>query len=324
MTTTLTPRGRKSKFRLNYETTFATNPGTGSVEINTYASEIKPGVTLPDDDVLGAGFANSRPAGPPLPDVTATATLPLDLNQIGHALKLALGAATVTGNATKTHTFTSGAEQLPTVSLERENINGSSYEGAVGGAVKSVKISFGPKAGYNQVEVQFAAAKYVEPYGSTAMAAPVVETLVARVPNNVGNLSIDGSLASAVMSGDVTITNDLVTDHNVNDAGAVSEIAIDGGCSAVMTATARYKDDVLRGLGALGGNPLPGVHDVSIGFPLGANLTLTVRMQQTRFETPSVAFSNGKSTTVSLSGRGEVGASTPMVSAVLVNAHAAY
>src|SRR5579862_3025106 len=123
MTTSLIPRGRQTKLRGAWETTYGTNPGASFFELNPYTAELTRTRPLEPDDILGAGFANSmdaRPAAPSPEDGAGKLKVPLDLGQIGFWLGAGLGRVTATGTTPKTHSFVSGVTTLPSLSLERD------------------------------------------------------------------------------------------------------------------------------------------------------------------------------------------------------------
>ena len=73
---------------------------------------------LQADKLLGQG----RDAVAPIMDVITVdgeVEVPVDVNNIGHWLKLVFGAPTTTGTTPKTHTFSSGGWGLPSMTLEQ-------------------------------------------------------------------------------------------------------------------------------------------------------------------------------------------------------------
>jgi Phage tail tube protein len=327
MPTTALPRGRKTRNRLVFETTFKVNPGSGTTEFHAYALTIKPNRPLVDDDVIGAGYANSvdsRPAAPSVSDPTVSLSVPLDIGQIGWWLGGALGRVSASGSTVKTHVFTTGNEVLPTMSLEQEFAAASQYAGAGGVTIKSLKFNFGPGPGYQQVDIEAMAGTYIEPYNATAMGSPTVETLVARAAKSVGSVSLGGTQAGDIISGDVTVSNDLAGERYLGDGADVSQIAIDGGVSVAVNVSARFRTDTLRTLGNVGAGVVPPVGNVSINYVVGANLTLTLFMPNVRWEPVAAPVTNGKSVTMSLTGRAELDATNPALTATLVNGHASY
>ncbi len=326
MPTTSLPRGRRTRMRLAFEVTTDVNPGANAAELNPYTITITPVRPLQDDDVLGAGFANdvdSRAAAPSVQDPTWKADVPLDLGQVGYWLGATLGRVSATGNTTKTHVFTSGQAVIPTMSLEEEYVTAAQYDGLLGAAVTSLKIPFGPAAGYQMLSLAGIGCTYVEPYAATAMGTPTVEPLSSRVPKSVGILKIGGTQVGSVISGDVTISAVIDKDRYVGDADHVSLLALDS-LSAQVTLSVRYNTDALRSQGVVGNGTIPTATAVEIDYSLGGNLSLGVLMPNVRWEPVAAPVANGKTITLSMVGRAEGNATAPMLTATLVNAHASY
>ena len=328
MSTTVLPRGRQQKLRLAWESTFATNPGTGFNELNPYTTAFNRSRALEADDVLGGGFANlvdGRPAAPTIEDATGKINVPLDLAQIGWWLAAALGRVSATGTTTKTHAFVSGNTSIPSLCLEREMVAAAQYEGMLGGVIKSMKFPIGAGKGYGAVDMDLIASRILEPYTTTAAGTPsTADTPPSnRVPKSVGILKIAGTQVGQVISGDMTLTNGITLDRYIGDAAYPSTAVLESQDVAVSL-SARYNTDALRAYGALGSGILPSVQEVDFVYSLGASLSLTLSCMNCRFEPVDLDVQNGKTITVAMKGRGEVGASGPMLQATLVNAHASY
>ncbi|WP_137179212.1 phage tail tube protein [Roseomonas sp. AR75] len=101
---------------------------------------------LLDADVLGVG--NGRdPAAPFLDTVTVQGqvVVPVDLNNIGHWLRLLLGPPTTTGTSPNfVHTFTSGAPALPSNAIEIGYPDVPSYDLCTGVRADTLEIDFSP------------------------------------------------------------------------------------------------------------------------------------------------------------------------------------
>ncbi|WP_270933384.1 phage tail tube protein [Falsiroseomonas oryzae] len=101
---------------------------------------------LLDADVLGVG--NGRdPAAPFLDTVTVQGqvVVPVDLNNIGHWLRLLLGPPITTGTSPNfTHSFGSGAAMLPSNSIEICYPDVPSYDLCTGVRADTLEIDFSP------------------------------------------------------------------------------------------------------------------------------------------------------------------------------------
>ena len=323
MSTTVLPRGRQTKTRLAWETTYGTNPGTGFEELNTYSIDLVRARTLDPDDILGAGFNDSigaRPAGPDVEEATGKLGAPFDLIQLGYWLAASLGRVSPTGSGPYVHSFAAGVAPLPSFTLEREFVAASQYDGLLGGVVKSAKFNFKPGKGYNMLDLDLVGKQVLEPYTATAAGTPTVVGLANRVGNNVGLVKIAGSQVGTVIDGSMTLTNDITLDRYVGNTALIAAAILEGQDVAVDI-TARYSTDALRAYGVVGAGFLPPVQAVEFDYVLGA-MSLIVSCPAVRFEPINAPVSNGKTVTIQMKGRAEVGASTALLTAVLTNTQA--
>ena len=100
---------------------------------------------LLDADVIGLG--GNRDAAAPFLDtvtVSGSAVVPVDLNNIGHWLRLLLGAPITTGTTNFTHSFGSGAAALPSNAVEVGYPDVPSYDLITGVRADTLEIDFSP------------------------------------------------------------------------------------------------------------------------------------------------------------------------------------
>ncbi len=317
------PRGRQTKLRQVWEATYGTSPGSGWSELNAYTHDLTRTRALEADDILGAGFANNvdaRPAAPNVEDAAGKLSVPGDLEQIGFWLAAAFGrAGAPTGSGPYTHTFVSGANPLTSFSLERELVAAAQYDGANGFVVKSLKLPFKPGKGYMMADVDLAGAHVLDPYTSTAAGTPTVVNLANRVANFVGTLSIGGTQVGLAMDASATFTNDLTLDRYIQNSAYVAA-AVREGMDIAVDVTARYNTDALVANGVVDPNYLPAAQAVVLTWaPTGSAYSLALTLPAVRFEPVGKPVNNGKTITIALKGRAEVGASAAMATAVLVS-----
>ena len=322
------PRGRTSALRLGDQPDIPTVSPGPFVELNTYASAFNKKRPLDDDDVTGqAGYANttdSRPAAPGVEDADGTASVPLDLVQIGHWLKGLLGvetAAPVANGAAFDHTFKSGSASLPARTLERQ-FTPTQLEAMIGAIVKDATFPIGADKGYAQVDLSLWGRQVTDPYAATLAAAPTVVALGARVPKSSGLLKLNGANIGRVTTGNLKITNDVQSDRYAGDY--LQSDAFLEGVAAQLSITARYTTDALRSAGVTAvGSVLPALQALELDYMLSPALKLVFTLPAVRFEPVTAPITNGGLITVQMSGRAEVGAAAPMLTAVLTNAQAA-
>lgn len=331
--TTVLPRGRTVALRLADQVDVPTQAVGNFSEINTYAQTFNKKRPLDDDDITGqVGFANNtdaRPAAPGLEDADGTLQAPLDLVQIGYWLKGALGSydggvaiANPAPAGTKAHTFASGAVSLPARTLERQ-FTATQLEAMIGAVVTQLSLPIGAAAGYAKCDVSLWGRQVTDPYNASIAGAPTIVALGARVPNSSGVITAGGVQMGRVTTGSLKISNTVTPDRYAGD-NLESDAFLEK-VDAALDITARYTTDALRALGQnAAGSVLPAVTAVTLSWQLSAYLKLLVTLPAVRFNPVSIAVQNGGLMTQQLTGRAEVGAGGPMVTAVLTNQQAVY
>jgi hypothetical protein len=102
---------------LVFETTYGTSPTSGFIRMPFASTTLGSEQPLIASELLGYG----RDPLPPARDaITASGdvVVPVDLVAIGHWLRALFGPATTTGTTPRVHTFASGADDVPSMSIE--------------------------------------------------------------------------------------------------------------------------------------------------------------------------------------------------------------
>lgn len=142
------PRAIGANCRVNMfpETVYGTAPGGNWRRMPFLSIDLGAEQPLIDNAVIGAG--NNRDAGTPFQDtvtVQGNAVVPVDLINIGHWLRLLLGAPVTTGTGPNfIHTFGSGATALPSNSIEVAYPDVPSFDACTGVRANSLDIDFSP------------------------------------------------------------------------------------------------------------------------------------------------------------------------------------
>lgn len=328
MTTSNDPRGRLSELYSGRQTNLMTSaaaPGVTFTRRHFYDWSPSPASEPQDDDVMGGGFANSIDARPAAPDIERAAlrvVWPLDLVQIGHSLTEFFGAEVAAGSGPYTHTFNSGTAVIPTTTFERK-LTSTQFDGAVGAVCRSLQFPIGADRGYTRISSDYFAREALEQYGASIAGTPELPTLASRVPRAVGTIKRDGVSLGSIISGDVTLTN-ILGEDNYHGSKFIDDVQLEGR-TAALNLTGRFKGAALRDLGKIGvGQYLPGTQDIELGWELSAGLKLVLTVRNVRFAKVGVGTSGPGRLDVPLRGRAEIGASDPMVTAVLTNGVATY
>lgn len=111
-------RGANAIMAAAFETTYGTPPASGYRKLPFVSSNLGEEQNLIPSDLLGYG----REPLPPSKDVVnndGDVVVPVDLRNFGNWLKLFMGAPTTTADSgVRTHIFTSGAQALPSITVE--------------------------------------------------------------------------------------------------------------------------------------------------------------------------------------------------------------
>lgn len=138
--------GANSRLLMQPEATYGTVPGGNWKRLPFLSCDLGAEQPLLDADVIGLG-GNRDAAAPFLDTVTVagSAVVPVDLVNIGHWLRLLLGAPATTGTAPNfTHAFGSGAATLPSNSAEVGYPDVPSYDLCTGVRADTLEIDFSP------------------------------------------------------------------------------------------------------------------------------------------------------------------------------------
>ena len=110
-------QGARSLMAAAFETTYGTAPTGGYMQMPFASASLGAEQPLLSSELLGYG---RDPLAPIKDAVTADGDIvvPIDAEAFGFWLKAAFGAPTTTGTTDKTHTFTSGNWNLPSLSIE--------------------------------------------------------------------------------------------------------------------------------------------------------------------------------------------------------------
>ena len=127
------------------EVTYGTAPASNWRRMPFLSCDLGAEQPLLDADVIGVG-SNRDPAAPFLDTVTVAgqAVVPVDLINIGHWLRLLLGAPITTGTTNFIHTFGSGAASLPSNAMEIGYPDVPSFDVCTGVRADTLEMDFTP------------------------------------------------------------------------------------------------------------------------------------------------------------------------------------
>ncbi|PWS34415.1 hypothetical protein DFH01_25710 [Falsiroseomonas bella] len=138
--------GANCRLLMTPEATYGTAPAGDWLRMPFLSCDLGAEQPLLDADVIGVGSSRD-PAAPFLDTVTVQgqAVVPVDLNNIGHWLRLLLGAPTTTGTSPNfIHSFGSGAAALPSNSIEIGYPDVPNYDLCTGVRADTLEMDFSP------------------------------------------------------------------------------------------------------------------------------------------------------------------------------------
>lgn len=263
--------GANAKVAGVFETTPGVTPTTGFFSIPLASHSLGEERPLIASDLLGLG----REPQDPIADVatnTGDIVVPVDVRNIGHWLKLAFGnptSAAGTGSE-EVHTFSSGAAQLPSMSIEIGAPEVPAYSTQYGARLNQLKISLA-RSGLLNATCSLICIGETAPVNTTAMASPTA-LQVLRFAQATGSITKDGTPLASVVGADLTFSNNLEAVETIKADGRIED-SDPGMVMASGSLTVRFKDTVLMAA-ASSGTPCAlsfgwtnGVHSLLFNLP---------------------------------------------------------
>ncbi|HYZ62726.1 MAG TPA: phage tail tube protein, partial [Acetobacteraceae bacterium] len=234
--------GANTRLLMLPETTYGTAPAGNYKRLPFLTCDLGAEQPLLDADFIGLG--GTRDAAAPFLDtvtVSGSAVVPVDLINIGHWLRLLLGAPTTTGTTNYTHTFKSGGASLPSNSIEVGYPDVPSYDLITGVRADTLETDFSPSgpatASFGLIGQGSARS------GASAGGTPTTPAYTA-FNKAQGSISRAGSALAQVTGAKLSFSNGLETVRTIR-ADRKIEGADPGICRATGQVTARFADTVL-------------------------------------------------------------------------------
>lgn len=260
-------RGANAKLVGAFETTYATVPGSGFLPLPFASFDLGPTQGLIEDDLLG----NGREKFDPTRDVVendGSAVVPVDVRNFGHWLKLLFGVPTTTGSGPYTHVFASGAQSLPSMSLEGQVPDVPSFEMNYGARANTLRIAMARRGLLNSTIGLIAKGASARTSttgigGSLAAALPV-----SRFRQATGEIKREGVAIGSIVSSELSYTNNLDKVETIQPDGEIED-ADPGQAMASASIVTRF-DSNQHYTDAVNGTPV----ELSFGWTQGAHSLL--------------------------------------------------
>jgi hypothetical protein len=211
--------GANARVCIKEETAYGVPPGGTYTMVPIISATLGGTEDVDRTTVLGFGNDPQRPTRNGI-NAAGDIVVPLDVDAVGYWLKAAFGPATVTGTGTLTHVFKSGAQVLPSFSIEIAQLDVpvpyySKYPGCM---VNTVRTAIGPD-GRPQATLGIIAADEIEDNVSIS-GSPVVPA-PNYFQNKNGSLTKDGTAAARIVNLNLTLNNNIATTKFAGGGGKI-------------------------------------------------------------------------------------------------------
>ncbi|SDE90163.1 phage tail tube protein [Limimaricola pyoseonensis] len=274
-------KGSRAQVAVGFETTYGTPPAAGKFWRMPFSREDVGGTRgLLASNLLGYG----RDEQDPVLDgqvVDGGATIPVDKRALGVWLKGLLGAPTTTGTGPYTHVFKSGAQVLPSMSIEIGMPEVPSFAMNKGARVNTLGIEMRPRGLIDATVAVLAKGEVKAP--TTAIGTPV-DFEVERFSSFTGSVKRDGGVLANVVGASFNYSNNLEGVETIRDDGEVEDI--DPGMSQLRgSITVRYASRDLMDL-AEAATPI----ELELGYRVSASEAFTLVAHRVFLPKPKVSI----------------------------------
>lgn len=194
---------------------------------------------LIESDLLGLGREMTDPTLDVASDV-GDLVVPVDVNNIGRWLKLAMGAPATTGTGPYTHVFTSGAQTLPFLVAEIGHPEIPSFVKHLDCRLNQVRIALQRQGLLNATLGLIATGEAASTTTSAAGSSPTILS-VSRFAQATGSVKKDDVQLAGVVSAELTFSNNLDPVETIKADGRIED-SDPGMFGAMGSVTVRFQD----------------------------------------------------------------------------------
>ena len=268
--------GANCRVRIIKEATYGTPPGGNWLNVPFTRGQLGSLRGFVDSDVIG--IATNRDAAAPFDDVTNAAgaiTVPVDLVNTGHWLRLLLGAPVTTGSTNFIHTFASGGSTIPSNSVELGYPDVPSFEVVSGVRADTLDLDFSPSG---PATMSFGLIGQGSSFAtSTAAGTPTTATYVA-FNKAQGTITRSASPLAQVTGATLRYSNTVEAVRTIRSDNRI-EGADPGISRATGTITARFENTTLLDQARNSTET-----EFAFAYTIDANRSLTFTLHQVKLE----------------------------------------
>ncbi|WP_149539361.1 phage tail tube protein [Siccirubricoccus phaeus] len=264
--------GANTRLLMLPESTYGTAPTGNFRRLPFLSCDLGAEQPLLDADVIGLG--GTRDAAAPFLDtvtVAGSAVVPVDLINIGHWLRLLLGAPTTSGTTNYTHTFKSGGASLPSNSIELGYPDVPSYDLITGVRADTLEIDFSPSG---PATASFGLIGQGSTRSGASSGGTPTSAAYTAFNKAQGSISRSGSALAQVTGAKLSFTNSVETVRTIR-ADRKIEGADPGICRATGQVTVRFADTTLLTQAQNGSSA-----DFAFAYTIDANRGLTFTLHE--------------------------------------------
>ncbi len=265
--------GANSKLHMAVEAVYGTPPSGNWRLLPFQTCTLGAEQPLLDADVIGVG--TNRDAAAPFRDLLTVAgpvVVPVDLNNIGHWLRLLLGPPTTTGTAPDyEHAFASGAPELPSNSIEIAFPDVPNFDLISGVRADTFEIDVSPSGAANAT---FGLIAQGSVRGTTSVAGTPLAHPYLPFNKAQGSIKRNGAPLAQITGGRVAFTNSIEAVRTIRNDLKL-EGADPGIARATGQVTSRFADTLLLD-DAAGGAPI----ELEFGYTISSSRSLTIVLHE--------------------------------------------
>lgn len=315
MTSLLVPTGRGTRLRVKRQSAFDTQASGNYLPLEFMSETLGEQKAYQDDPRLGRALHNRYDAQRPAPGLVTHGgplAVPLDLSQIGVWLTMLFGNPTTSGTSPDfTHTFVSGAAQLPSATIEVERAAGNLRK-HVGCLANSIQLSTQRAEGWRQAQLQITGRNELDDTASSiagTVPAMWAEDVMAAA---IGEVAVGGTVVGRLLEGSMTYSNNFQPEPYANNSiyvgGYRSSARSFTGSLTIRVTDAGFRSEARAET----------AHDVEFRFSKSAARQL-VFASRIRFEQPRGGIQGADGWQEEYAFRGEQTDAAPMLTVTLKN-----
>lgn len=309
--------GANNKLYMKKETSFGT-AATGNYGSFPFFN-VNLGAEQPLITPTAIGVSTNRDPGDPIKDVVTVSgdiEVPVDINNFGHWLNMALGAPSTSGATNYTHTFKSGGSTLPSYTIEHAMSSVPNYAQIVGAMCGGFAMSFTPSG---EARATFNMVGQGQTNNSTSAAGTVTQATYVPAGQFQGSIQRNGSSLAYAAEATLSFSNTLEPVRTIRSDGKVDGF-IPGITNASGNLTVYFTDTTLL-TQATNGTAC----SIALAYTVNGTQSLTLTMGNVYLPVPKLVTPGPQGVRATFAFQAAYkAADTTMLTATLLNQTASY